>query len=113
MAFDAITPAKLGQSAIATTPTLTTVYTVPSLTRTFVKNIDVANTTAAPLTVNIYLVPSGGTAGTGNMLFPTVSIPANSIVQWTGSQILNTGDFIQATGSGAGLTINASGGEAI
>jgi len=33
--------------------------------------------------------------------------------QWSGSQILNAGDTIQATASGSGVTINASGAEAV
>jgi hypothetical protein len=46
------------------------------------------------------------------MLFPTVSMPANSMVQWSGIQVLNAGDFIQGIGSGAGITCNITGDEA-
>lgn len=114
MAFDSITPSKLGQAAIATTPTLTTVYTVPTLTRTIVKDIDICNTSSvSALTVTVYLVPSGGAAGTSNTLVPGITIAPNAMFQWSGSQIINAGDFIQATGSAAGLTINISGGEAV
>jgi hypothetical protein len=45
------------------------------------------------------------------MMFPTVSIPANTLVHWSGNQVLNTGDFIQGIGSGAGITLNISGNE--
>lgn len=114
MAFDsAITPAKLGRGAVDTTPTVTTLYTVPALTRTFVTSIDLCNTTAAALTVTLYLVESGGSPGAANTLIPTVSIDANSMMQWTGSQVLHAGDSIRATASGAGITANISGGEAI
>lgn len=113
MAFDVITPAKLGRGAISTTPTVDTLYTCPVLTRAFVKCIDVVNTSAAALTVNVYLVPSGGTAGTDNALLYSRSVPIGGNVQWTGTQILNAGDKIQATASGAGLTINISGGEGV
>jgi hypothetical protein len=43
------------------------------------------------------------------MLFPTVTIPANTLIQWTGSQVLNAGDFIQGIGSASGITVTASG----
>jgi len=114
MAFDVITPANLGRGAIATTPTLTTLYTVPALTRAMVKDIDVANTsTTAMLNISLYLVPSGDAAGTGNMLLPSSDIPPKGNLQWTGSQVLNAGDKIQATGSAAGLTVHISGGVCI
>lgn len=113
MAFDVITPVKLGRGAIATTPTVTTFYTVPALTRSIVKSIEIANTTAAALTVNLYLVESGGSPGTSNAIMYGYSIPANGIHQWTGTEVLNVGDSIQATASGAGLTLNASGGECV
>ena len=113
MAFSSITPAKLGRGAVATTPTLTTVYTVPVLTRSIVKTIDLCNTTAAALTVLVYLVESGETAGAANTLIPGTTIAAKGIIQWTGTQVLNVGDTIQATASGPGITINVSGGEAV
>lgn len=110
MAFQRVTPAKLAQAAI--TAGTTTVYTVPSSTRTMLKDIDVCNTTAGALTVNVHLVPSAGTATTANALFYGASINANTTLQWSGVQVLNAGDTIQVQGSGLGLTIHASGGEA-
>lgn len=101
---------KLGQGAI-TTGAGTTIYTVPTGVRTEVLDINVANTTSGALTAGIYLVPVGGTAGTTNALFPTISIAAYTLVQWSGIQILNAGDFIQGIGSGAGITVNISGDE--
>lgn len=111
MAFQRITPAKLAQAAV--TAGTTTIYTVPASTRTMVKDIDLCNTTAGALTVNVHLVPSGGAAGTGNALFYGVAIAANTTLQWTGVQIMNAGDTIQVQGSGLGVTINVGGGEAI
>lgn len=111
MAFDSITPAKLGRGSIGAT--VSTFYTVPALTRTFVKDIDIANTTSTTINATVYLVESGGTAGTSNALLYAVMIPANGTLQWTGSQILHAGDTIQALGSTTGLTINISGGEAV
>jgi hypothetical protein len=111
MAFDVITPTKLGQAAITTG--VTTLYTVPASTRTFVKDLDVANTTAGSINVRLFLVPSAGSASTANALFYDVAVAANSTLQWLGAQILNAGDMIQTQASGAGLTITASGAEAI
>jgi len=114
MAYDgSLTPTKLGRGTLGTSPTVTTFYTVPALTRTFVTSIDLCNTTAAALTATVYLVESGGSPGASNTLIPGITIAANGLFQWTGAQILNAGDSIRATASGAGVTINASGGEAV
>jgi hypothetical protein len=110
MAFQRVTPAKLAQAAI--TAGTTTVYTVPASTRTMLKDIDICNTTGGALTVNVHLVPSAGAAGTGNALFYGAAIAANTTLQWSGVQVMNAGDTIQVQGSGLGLTIHASGGEA-
>lgn len=112
--FQVVTPVKLGQAAMPTT--VGTLYTVPASTRTFVKDIDICNTSTSQLSATVYLVPSGGTAGTGNILIPSVPIQPASVggmFQWSGTQVLNAGDTIQTLGSAAGLTINVSGGEAV
>ncbi len=111
MAYQNITPVKLGLKAIGTS--VETVYTVPASTRTLLKDISICNTTAATVTVDVYLVPSAGSAGTGNALMYTLSISANSIIQWNGVQILNVGDTIQTKASAVGCTAHFSGGEAI
>ena len=71
------------------------------------------NTTSSAVGVYVSLVPSGGTAGTSNALFYNVQLPANTIVQWAGSQILDAGDTIQVKASATGCTITVSGGEAV
>jgi hypothetical protein len=111
MAFDSITPVKLGQGAVGATPSI--FYTVPANTRTFVKDIDICNTTAVDKLIRVYLVPSGDSAGTDNALFYDLTIPGNGTLQWTGSQILEVGDIIQAEADVVGCTLNASGGEAV
>jgi hypothetical protein len=111
MAFQNITPVKFGQAAIGVG--VTTLYTVPAATRAFVKDLDIANTTGAPISVRIFLVPLAGTAGTSNALFYDAAVPANTTLQWLGTQILNAGETIQTQASAVGLTITASGGEAI
>jgi hypothetical protein len=111
MAYNDITPVKLGQAAI--TASVTTLYTVPASTRAFVKNLDIVNTSAGALTYRIYLVPSAGSAGTGNAIFYDFPIDSKENIQWTGTQILNAGDTIQIEASGNGITITASGAEAV
>ena len=111
MAYNNITPLQLAQAAMTTS--YVTIYTVPATTRTYVKDIDVVNTTSATIGIYISLVPSGGTAGTSNALFYNTPLPLNTIVQWAGSQILNEGDTIQVKASAVGCTITISGGEAV
>ena len=101
---------KLGQGAIGTGAG-TLLYTVPTAMKTDVLDVTVGNNSATATTCAIHLVPVGGSAGTTNVLFPTVSIPANTLVQWSGVQTLNAGDFIQGIGSASGLTVNITGDE--
>ncbi len=113
MAFDVITPARLGGAELAVSPTLTTLRTTPALTRDIVKTIDIANNGTMTAKVTLYLVPTGGTAGADNVLIPNVSIPKNSIFQWSGAQVTNAGATVQATSTIAGVSVTISGGEAI
>jgi hypothetical protein len=115
--FQNIIGYKLGQAAI--TAAYTTVYTVPTAatlpavpdTRTFVKDINVCNTTAGALGVYIHLVPSGGVADTTNALYYNKTVAANDVLRWNGVQIMNAGDTIQVKGSGTGCRITVSGGQ--
>ena len=113
MAFDVITPTRFGAAELAIAPTLTTIRTTPVLARDILKTIDIANNGAAAATVSVYLVPSAGTAGASNLLIPAVIIPRNSIFQWSGAQVTSAGATIQARSSIAGVTLTASGGEAV
>jgi hypothetical protein len=111
MAFDVITPAKLGQAAITTG--VTTLYTVPANTRTLLKEFSIANTTGSPINVRVFLVPSAGTAGTGNAFLYDVPVPDANALQYNGVQVMNAGDTIQIQAATTGLTIFASGAEAV
>jgi hypothetical protein len=111
MAFDVITPFKLGQAAI--TVGVTTLYTTPAATRTLLKEFSIANTTAAAINVRVFLVPSAGAAGTGNAFIYDIPVPNNNALQYDGIQVLNAGDTIQIQAAAAGLTITASGAEAV
>ena len=111
MAFQNITPTKLGQAAITTG--VTTLYTVPASTRALLKEFSIANTTGAAINVRVFLVPSVGTAGTSNAFLYDVAVPANNALQYNGIEVLNAGDTIQVQAASAGLTIIASGAQAI
>ena len=111
MAFDVITPVKLGQGEIGLT--ISTFRTTPALSLDMVKNIDVANNGASAAIVSVYLVPSGGSADDTNILLPAISIDQNSILQWTGVQVLDAGDTIQAISSIVDVALHVSGGNAV
>jgi hypothetical protein len=109
--YQVVTPTSLGQAALTTT--IATIYTVPALSRAFFKQMSVVNTTAGAVTVNIHLVPSGGAASTANAIYFEYSIAAKGTLDWNGMHVLNTGGTIQAKASATGITITASGGEAV
>ena len=83
----------------------TLMYTVPQGYSTEVTDINIANTTAGTLNCSIHFVASGGSVATTNALFYLVPLLAYSVTHWTGVQTLKEGDFIQAVGSGTGLTM--------
>jgi hypothetical protein len=109
--FQTVTPVHLGQGAITTS--YTTLYTTPLSTRTYLKDIDIVNTTASIIHIYLSLVPVSGTASTSNALLYYNALPAYTTLQWTGSQILDGGTTIQVKASATGCTIIASGGEAV
>lgn len=109
--FQSITQARLGQAAMTTS--YTTIYTTPDATRTFVKDIDIINTSTAAIGLYLHIVPSGGTPTTANAIFYNNQLPAATTVQWCGTQILNAGDTIQIKASAAGCTATISGGEGV
>ncbi len=110
MAFDVISPVKFGQGEIGLM--LTTFRTTPLLTRDIIKTMDIANNGTTYANVSLYLVPDGGVADNTNILLPSVRVPINSLFQWSGTQILNEGDTIQAISSIVDVALHVSGGEA-
>lgn len=100
----------LGKGAIAATPG-TNLYQVGANASAKVLEIDLCNTTAGALTIQLHFVASGGSAATSNALLYGTSIDANTTLQWTGEINMTAGEFIQAIGSGAGLTAIINGEE--
>lgn len=109
--YQNITPINIAQAAITTS--YATIYTTSTSSRVFVKDIDIVNSTSSAINIYVSLVPSGGTAGTDNAIFYANALPANTTVQWCGSQIMNAGTTIQVKASAVGCTITVSGGEAV
>lgn len=101
---------QLGQAALTTS--YATLYTVPANYRTYIKQFDICNTTSGVITVYVSLVPSGGTAGTGNSIFYNTSVPAYSTLQWCGAQVIDAAGTFQAKASATGATVTITGGEA-
>ncbi len=101
---------KLAQGAV-TTGAGTLLGTVPTDFKWDIADITISNTTAAPITFKLHLVPSGGSVADSNMFVPNVSIPGNTLIQWTGVQTLNPADFIQGISSASGITISITGNE--
>jgi len=109
--YQNVTPNLLGQAAVTTS--YTTIYTVPTNTRTYVKQIDICNTTGGAVTIFVSLVPNAGTASSSNALYYGLSVAANATLSYAGVQVLLPGATIQVKGGSTGLTVTASGGEAV
>src|SRR5438105_595171 len=106
--YQTAVPADLGQMGIPTSVAI--LYTVPLATRTFLKDIDIANNTGADIRVTVYKVPPGGTVDPlGNVLIPNMTVPTYGVLQWEGVQILLPGGRIEVVASAIGCTISASG----
>jgi hypothetical protein len=71
-------------------------YTVPASTTTIVKQLVLCNTTASNATVDVHLVPSGGTAGVSNALVYNLTVDALSTMFVNVAAVMATSDFISA-----------------
>lgn len=90
--------------------TLGTIYTVPTGQQFTLTDIEICNASSSASSFSVYIVASGGTAGTTNALFYYAPIPANTTVQWTGSTALSAGSTIQASSGSGNVVIKISGG---
>lgn len=97
---------------IALTTALQTAYTVPANTRLYIKTFDLCNTSKLTIrSATVHFVKATASAGVGNMIVPDVDLEPKSMLQWTGLQILDSGDTIQIVASGPDITLNMSGAE--
>jgi|TARA_R110000868_G_scaffold232491_1_gene485961 hypothetical protein len=109
--FQSITPIKIAQAEMPTSAGL--FYTVPDNSRIFLKDINIANTTNNTIGATIYLVPNGDSAGTANALIYQWRLFSYDLYRWQGVQIMNAGDEIYIEASDTGLTVVASGAQAV
>jgi hypothetical protein len=87
-----------------------TVYTVPASTDAKVTEVVITNTSAAPATVSLSAVPTGGTAGNTNRLLAGITLDGSSVVIMDMSVYLTAGDFLSAVQATAGaITLTISG----
>jgi hypothetical protein len=98
------------QPAAAAGTSVGTIYTVPTGQQFTLTDIEICNASATASTFTIYLVASGGTAGTSNALFYNAPINPNTTVQWTGSTVLSAGGTVQVLAGATTVTIKISGG---
>jgi hypothetical protein len=87
-----------------------TIYTVPNGQQFTLTDIEICNASSTATTFSIYLVASGGTAGTSNALFYNAPINANTTVQWTGSTTLSAGSTVWVSAGAATVSMKISGG---
>jgi hypothetical protein len=67
-----------------------------------ITTIHLCNTTGATVTCNVYIVPSGSTAGSNTAIYTNLSLTAqNTYVIYAEKFILDNGDTIQANCSAA------------
>jgi len=101
---NSIAPQQLGVSA-------SVLYSTPASTITTVANLSFTNTSASPVSVTVYNVPNGGSAGVANELVSSYSIPAGQTYvppQAIGLN-LSAGSTLQALASTAAV-VAAQGG---
>jgi flavoprotein len=88
-----------------------TYYTATNVTAT-IRNATVTNTTAGAVTVAVYIVPSGGSAGVSNEKIAVKSVAAGETYlcpELIGANVMNGGTIQAVSGSGASLTFMVSG----
>lgn len=102
-----ITWKMLGQQVLTGAATL--VYTAPASTATTVTAASVWNPTGAPVTVDLFLVPSGGTAVDGTHIDRQVIPAASASTMYNAiNQKVAPGGAIYALGLGVTLTLGGA-----
>jgi hypothetical protein len=90
----------------ALTTTAASIYT--SAGNTAITTIHLCNYTGSSVQANVYVVPSGGVANGGTVIYGNVTISAyNTLIIYQEKFILGNGDFISANAS-AGTSVTAT-----
>lgn len=100
----------LGQSAPAAT-TLTTLYTVPSLTQTVVSTITICNQASSAATYRIAVRPAGAAIANQHYVVYGATVGASDTTALTLGITLNATDVISVFASTATLSFSAFGSE--
>lgn len=103
-----IIPRKLAEAAT------TTQYAAPLGTRCIIDKLTGTNISAAPVTVDVYLIPSGGTVADAYRVVKSKTIAINEAFTFPAvvGQILEAGGFIAtAASAGSAIVLSASGRE--
>lgn len=109
-----ITPIQVAAGSLLTNA-LATYYTVPATNKqTLITNVCFLNTDSVPRTVDLHIIPSGGTASSANARFKTLSIQqaagGDPPPFFTIGVVMAPGDFIQAKAdTGAVVAFSANG----
>jgi hypothetical protein len=100
----AIASTQLGTSA-------TTLYTAPTATTSTIANMSFSNTSGSAVAITVYNVPSGGSAGTANIVVPsfTLSVGQSYVPPQLIGLNLAPGATLQAL-AGTASVVNAQGG---
>jgi hypothetical protein len=88
------------QNTAVTNGAATSIYT--SSGASAITTVHLANYTNATVVANIYVVPSGGSAGNATVIYPNYSITAyNTLIIYQEKFILGNGDAVMANCSAA------------
>mgnify|MGYP003661242156 FL=1 len=112
--YQDITGIKIAQAAMTTAYVV--IYTSPTDTRTYVKDIMIANTTGnsgSNLHVSVNIVPQGDVTGAANSVIFEKVVAKEDYLHWSGLQILNPNDTIEVKAQATGCTVTISGGQAV
>lgn len=92
--------------------TSTLIYTAPSNTTVVIKSASICETTNAAITVDMWIVESGGSAADANLLYNDLAVSAKATIDLSSlvNKVLQAGDMIYAQASTASaLTLHISG----
>jgi hypothetical protein len=112
LALASLTQALLASQQVGSTNE-TAIYTVPANKAVKLAQGSLCNTTSAPVTVSLSLVPSGGTADGTHRVIASYSLAAYDTLplgDYLGGHMLGPGDFISVQASAAtAVTVVISG----
>ena len=100
----------LGQKLPGAT-TATTLYTVPSKTRTVISTLSTCETGGAGAVFRVHIVPSGGSASTSNAIYYGLSITANDTIMATIGITIGPGDSVVVYSTTANMCFQVFGSE--